>query len=1554
MNSSVRINVRVLLGNAVGILKSLRDEIRRLEQSQRQFGDTSEREGRRVQGAWSRMALEGRRLTQVGRTLMYNFSFPLIAAFAALERQALKNSQSFALLRQVYSTAGGETLQFGQTTGKVVEDLRVLDQILITLSNTYGIAKDQVTELAVTFGRAGLSGVDLAKNVKNALVLMTGFQVTAAQATDSLLTIATAYKLSADEVKVASAIMTDVSQRTRADVNTLAAGFVKAAPGAALLGITVSELAGVLGVMQQAGFKGAESGTAFNFMMTRLVEATPKAVELFKQFGVELDKAAYLTASGTGRLQMLKEAMDELSDGQRAKAIASLFGVRQYPKAISLLEDLIQRQSLFNKLQMGQKDSAALVANQQNQLAIAMDNSATKFSILKTQMMNNFIVIANSLTPALLALMNMVVEASRWFARLGDTAGGRTVQALIIATGAILALIGPLAILIGSLMSLAGLLAPVGAALAAVFSPIGVAIAALVALAVIFRKQFSAVLQGLYYDVLAIAKAIYEALQWINPFAHHSPSLVERTRDGVAAILGYWSGLGPLFSLMDRASSSVQRFGATMASFTTMQNGKDLAKDRADVVAVGGKEAGVAFDAVVADNDKLLRQLPLIQSLYDKQAPVVEKASKALDAANKVLDAAQMKMDVLRAKQDAAQKSLEKLGDPAALRSQADAADQMARSLAEAGNVGLAQQFGAMAKKLTDQANAADKAQQQVDSLTGQIDAQNAAISALTIKRDLLNLTYDTENEKLQAIKDLYAQVGNQIDSNTQALTSMASAAASALSEAKKAAGGAGADGNSFAEAAGANFDVSGAKGLPPNLPPGTGGTMEEYLATLNKEMAETMGRLFPNPFRMFGNWTSDAKDKIKSLSDSLFGAEKSWKEVRTPTGMAFIEQNIPTADRIKSLFAPALEAIDFTSIAENFKKARKSIEEGVASFADKVKKPLKNFGETFRESLGFVVEMGEDIVKIVSGNLAKALDGLARWWATNGKQIGQIVGVIVAELIKFGDMVLDIATWIAKLLWPVVKFTMDAIIQVFRGAFKIIGGLFQFIIQLLTGNFGKALEGLGTALLGVKDVLWGGLKAIGGALVLGLAALLVMVANAAIAALASAGPLLLRLGTKLPGWLWKGILAVGKGVFQIGKWIADLFASAFPGLATPVGEFARKIPGLIWQGIKEGGLRIFQFGEWIALHLRWAGRSVLHAMEEFGSHMPGWIWQGLRAAWDTGFRFVEWYAHVISTWSSALVKSLGDFGASVVSNIWIGLRLAWDKVMQFVPFVVEKFAQYAPKIMEAVAAIGRNMPRHIWKGIQSTWDEAVRIVGLVAEKFALYAPRTAADVIAFGKSIPRHIWNGITAVFDKSIAMVSLIASKFRDVAIAIVPAALSLGWDLIKGIAKGIAEKSGELWNALKGALDSMWKKAVSWAKIGSPSRLFANTIGAPISQGVAMGINAEGASITDALLRQIDDARGAAASMGTLNLAPVELPALQQKVNLMYSGMLASMPALNAGVVGPEAVPLAIPSQGTTQTIDQRQTHITIDASEVKTGDPMAMASMIAWRQRTEVQP
>lgn len=165
-------------------------------------------------------------------------------------------------------------------------------------------------------------------------------------------------------------------------------------------------------------------------------------------------------------------------------------------------------------------------------------------------------------------------------------------------------------------------------------------------------------MQAVVNIVYQAAMAVYRLFSYLNPFAHHSPSLVENVTNGMAIVKDQFASITSIEGPIKKAYADIKAFGRAIAGLIAAQDRAKQADDRGMIkkFAPGALDE---YDRMIAN----LRVLtPLQERLSDaiaRQQSVVDRLQASLDAANNRLDATQKRLDALQKIADQASASLD-------------------------------------------------------------------------------------------------------------------------------------------------------------------------------------------------------------------------------------------------------------------------------------------------------------------------------------------------------------------------------------------------------------------------------------------------------------------------------------------------------------------------------------------------------------------------------------------------------------------------------------------------------------------------------------------------------------------------------------------------------------------------------------------------------------------------------------------------------------------------------------------------------------------------------
>jgi TP901 family phage tail tape measure protein len=143
------------------------------------------------------------------------------------------------------------------------------------------------------------------------------------------------------------------------------------------------------------------------------------------------------------------------------------------------------------------------------------------------------------------------------------------------------------------------------------------------------------------------AMAVYQWFSFLNPFARHSPSLVDQVTEGMAVIREQYASVANVGSAFKKAAKDLAAFKNAIKGLT----GGEWGDERADVAKQIPKALPL-FDALVGDLKALNTVLAQQQKAVDAQQAVVDKWALELKVANTYLDQQEAKLDSLQATLD--------------------------------------------------------------------------------------------------------------------------------------------------------------------------------------------------------------------------------------------------------------------------------------------------------------------------------------------------------------------------------------------------------------------------------------------------------------------------------------------------------------------------------------------------------------------------------------------------------------------------------------------------------------------------------------------------------------------------------------------------------------------------------------------------------------------------------------------------------------------------------------------------------------------------------------
>ena len=439
MNAFVNINVRVYSRQALAAIGAT-------EAGMASMGKTAAASSAAASAGFGRMvsplARVGNQLQWTGRMLQYNFTLPILLAGAAATKFALDNEKAMTRVQKVYGD--------GSLSVKTMKDeIEALGGAFEELSNKFGVAQADVINIGADWAAAGASGIALARSVDLTLQTMILGELDAAKATQQLIAIQAQYGLSIGQLSNAIDVMnmtenqTGISMAGLMDVMSRTSGVARHA------GVSIQTLAAYAAALVPAAGTASTAGNGLKTIITRLEQQTAPAAEAFKALGINVDSSSWAALTATDRMQLLAEASDKVTESERNKALAIIFGSYQVNRASILLADITNKNGYYQKALDATSDSAANFAQKQKELNQVLSSNPQRLQQMWVILQNAMADVIQPLLPTIVGLAASIAHLANWFANLDPT-----IQKVIGLFLLWLALFGPLIRYLGATITL--------------------------------------------------------------------------------------------------------------------------------------------------------------------------------------------------------------------------------------------------------------------------------------------------------------------------------------------------------------------------------------------------------------------------------------------------------------------------------------------------------------------------------------------------------------------------------------------------------------------------------------------------------------------------------------------------------------------------------------------------------------------------------------------------------------------------------------------------------------------------------------------------------------------------------------------------------------------------------------------------------------------------------------------------------------------------------------------------------------------------------------------
>jgi len=420
-----------------GQYRAYQREIAKTEQELKKLKTQANDTSKALQDMGNKLQTAGESMTSTGKTLTMGVTVPVAAAGAAVIKAGSDFEQGMSDIKAL----GGET----------TESLEQLHDMAIEMGADTKYSAVEAARGIEELKKAGVSTEQILNGgLSGALALAAAGDIELADAAIIASTALNSFKDDALTVTDAANIMAGAANASATDVAGLNLGLSQASSVAAGAGMRFLDTATALAVFAQNGLKGSDAGTSLKTMLLNLQPTTDKASAAFKKFNLINKDGTSAFYDSTGSLKslddiagMLQTNLSGLTDAERMMALETMFGSDAI-RAANILYKEGEQGVTSMKTAMSDVTAKEVAREKMNNLSGSIEQmkGSAETAAVKLYELNS---------GPLRALIENITEFINGFADLNPA-----LQQTIIIVAGIAAVIGPLLIVAGMVVSAIG------------------------------------------------------------------------------------------------------------------------------------------------------------------------------------------------------------------------------------------------------------------------------------------------------------------------------------------------------------------------------------------------------------------------------------------------------------------------------------------------------------------------------------------------------------------------------------------------------------------------------------------------------------------------------------------------------------------------------------------------------------------------------------------------------------------------------------------------------------------------------------------------------------------------------------------------------------------------------------------------------------------------------------------------------------------------------------------------------------------------------------------
>lgn len=370
----------------------------------------------------------GASLQQIGTAWSVGITQPLTDAGKAVYAVA---SDFDSNMSAVQAITGATSDQFNSLRGTAIQ-----------LGKDTVFSSTEVSDAMIEMGKAGWDSQQIIDGMAGVLDAASASGERLSSVSTIMADTITNFGLSADNSAHVADVLTQAANSGTISISDLGESFKYIGPVAKTLGISLEDTSTALLAMSKSGIRGSQAGTSLRSMLTNLVNPTEKVSAAMAELGLEVTNQDGTFKSLDDILAQLRTSMAGMTDDQKAQYAAILANKTGMSGLLSILNI---SQGEYDAL-ASSIDNCGGVADQT--ASIMQDNLKNDVEQLMGSLEALAITIMDNLNPYIREFVQWLESVVDWFTQLDPT-----IQTVITVIAGLVAAIGPVLVVLGSIIS---------------------------------------------------------------------------------------------------------------------------------------------------------------------------------------------------------------------------------------------------------------------------------------------------------------------------------------------------------------------------------------------------------------------------------------------------------------------------------------------------------------------------------------------------------------------------------------------------------------------------------------------------------------------------------------------------------------------------------------------------------------------------------------------------------------------------------------------------------------------------------------------------------------------------------------------------------------------------------------------------------------------------------------------------------------------------------------------------------------------------------------------